>query len=52
LNSQTLAHKINSLNDLQPEQREMMTRAIKDKIIPLELSEHLSKLKNIYQQLG
>ena len=49
--SQTLAHKINSLNDLQPEQREMMTRAIKDKIIPLELSEHLSKLKNIYQQL-
>lgn len=50
-NVQTLAQKINDLNNLSLEQREIMTRAIKDKITPLELSEHLIKLKNIYKQL-
>ncbi len=48
---QDLAKKINNLNTLSPEQRSLMTDFIKEKIIPLNLNNHLEKLKNIYKQL-
>jgi len=46
-----LAQKIKALNDITTEQREIMAKAIKEKIIPLELNNHLDKLKNIYRKL-
>lgn len=46
-----LAHQINQLDQLTLAQRELIAKNIKDKIIPLELSQHLNKLKNIYSRL-
>lgn len=48
---QTLAQKIKDLNKLTTEQREMMTNKIKEKITPLTLDKHLTKLKNLYKQV-
>jgi glycosyltransferase involved in cell wall biosynthesis len=50
-NIQALAQKIKDLNSLTTEQREMMTNKIKEKITPLTLDKHLSRLKDIYKQL-
>jgi len=50
-NISVLAKKINDLNSLTPKDRESISLSIKEKIIPLELNEHLIKLQNIYQQL-
>jgi|GEM_PF-3899209 len=50
-NIELLAQKINHLNSLTTEQREQIAMAIKEKIIPLELNNHLSKLQNIYKKL-
>ncbi len=46
--SEILAQKINELNKLNKEQRETMAAKIRDKITPLNIGEHLKKLKNIY----
>lgn len=46
-----LAQKINDLNNLTIEQRATIAEQIKEKIIPLELKNHLIKLKNIYSKL-
>lgn len=46
----TLAQKINILDNITSEQRGEITKAIKEKIEPLELKNHLNKLKNIYSQ--
>ena len=45
-----LAQKINNLNSLDPEQRTKMAKLIEEKITPLELGNHLTNLKNIYNQ--
>ena len=50
-NIELLAQKINNLNTLTPEQKEQIAKAIKEKIAPLELNNHLSKLQGIYQKL-
>jgi hypothetical protein len=47
----SIAQKIKDLNSLTTEQREMMTNKIKEKITPLTLDKHLSRLKDIYKQL-
>jgi len=46
-----LSEKINELNNISAKQRELMEKLIKEKIVPLELSQHLIKLQNIYQEL-
>jgi glycosyltransferase involved in cell wall biosynthesis len=48
---QDLARKINNLNTLSSEQRIKMAEFIKEKIVPLELKDHLVNLKNIYNQV-
>jgi len=48
---QMLAQKINDLNQLTPEQRELMAKEIANKIIPLELNNHLIRLQKIYEKL-
>ena len=48
---QMLAQKIEEINQINPEKRGIMAGFIKNKIIPLELSSHLEKLKNIYEQI-
>ncbi|MEI6835811.1 MAG: glycosyltransferase [Candidatus Falkowbacteria bacterium] len=50
-NFQELAQKIKELNQLSPEKRKIMTGLIKDKIVPLELKNHLNSLIDIYKQV-
>ncbi len=50
-NIEALAQKINDLNNLTKEQREGLASKIKDKIGPLELTEHLKELQKIYLNL-
>lgn len=47
-NINILAQKIINLNKLTTKQREIISFKIKNKITPLELNNHLKKLKNIY----
>lgn len=49
--SSALAAKINLLPTPSPEQRNTMLRNIKEKIEPLLLNKHLSRLENIYKLL-
>lgn len=51
-NTDSLIEKIKEMNSLSANQREIITKNIEEKIIPLELKKHLEKLKNIYLQLG
>lgn len=50
-NIKALIQKINDLNNLTKEQREALASKIKDKIGPLELTEHLKELQKIYLNL-
>jgi len=45
-----LAKKINDLKKLSASDRTTIASAIKEKIVPLELKQHLAKLINIYKQ--
>ena len=51
-NVETLANTIKRLDSISAEERDVISKHIKDKIIPLSLKEHLIKLKEIYKHLN
>lgn len=51
-NVETLANTIKRLDSISAEERDVISKHIKDKIVPLSLKEHLIKLKEIYKHLN